>query len=90
MNKTSIVTMTAILVMASSILGTLTMSGTAFAQFTKDPGASGLTPKEEPKTPGWDPNGADEDAPGRIIGPESPKEVSPGQEGLKSGIIGPE
>ena len=43
----------------------------------KDHGASELTPKEDPKILGWDPNSAEEDAPGQeaegqhCIGPRS-------------------
>ena len=60
-----------------------------FAQIPdKDHGASGLTPKEDPKGPGWMPNGAEEDAPGFCIG--CAQDVAPGSEGLESGIIGPD
>jgi hypothetical protein len=39
-----------------------TVQQSAYAQLVKDPGASGLTPGEDPKGPGWMPNGAEEDA----------------------------
>lgn len=54
----------------------------------KDPGASGFAPDEEPQAPGWDPSGAEEDAPGQKEGAHPQKEA-PGQKGLESGIIGP-
>ncbi|MGE5684614.1 MAG: hypothetical protein ACM3ZS_05660 [Nitrososphaerota archaeon] len=61
----------------------------------KDHGASGLTPKEDPQGPGWMPNGAEEDAPGieanrPIPCPNCADDLSPGSEGLESGIIGPD
>ena len=66
----------------------------AYAQLVKDPGASGLTPKEQPQIPGWDPNGAADNAPGQLAeGPHCigcAKDFTPGQQGLTSGIIGPE
>jgi len=73
-----------------------TVQQSAYAQLIKDPGASGLTPGEDPGAPGWDPNQAEEDAPGQSanIAPEPcdncAKEFAPGQEGLKAGIIGPD
>ena len=63
-----------------------------YAQLSKDPGASVFAPGEEPQTPGWDPNGAADDAPGQIAPfpcPACGKAFAPGQEGLESGIIGP-
>jgi hypothetical protein len=73
---------------------TLTTITFAYAQLPpKDHGASGFSAGEEPQAPGWDPNGASADAPGQIIGPDDPGEtqqVSPGQVGLKAGIIGPD
>lgn len=99
MNRIAILTVTALIMTATGILGIVTISGTAFAQLDKDPGASELTPKEEPKIPGWDPDRAEEDAPG--IEAEDPSEIppghcigcaddlAPGKEGLESGIIGP-
>lgn len=59
----------------------------------KDRGASGFAPREDPKAPGWDPNQAEEDAPGQIIGPDEPgesREFAPGEQGLEAGIIGPD
>jgi len=73
-----------------------TVSQPAYAQLVKDPGASFFAPGEEPQRPGWDPNGAPEDAPGveaEIAPPpcvECVVEFTPGQEGLEAGIIGPE
>jgi hypothetical protein len=55
----------------------------------KDPGASGLSPGEDPHIPGWDPNGANDDVPGQVHCIGCTDENSPGQEGLKAGIIGP-
>jgi hypothetical protein len=50
-----------ILVTVTAVLGTFTMRETAFAQFSKDPSSSGLSPKEEPIIPGWEPDHALED-----------------------------
>lgn len=93
--NTRIAVVIASLITAAGIFGIFTISETVFAQLTKDPGASGLTPKEDPQIPGWDPNGAEEDAPGQEA--QAPttciacvKDLAPGQEGLKSGIIGPD
>jgi hypothetical protein len=44
----------------------LTVQQPAYAQLVKDPGASFFAPGEEPKRPGWYPNGAPEDAPGQL------------------------
>lgn len=83
----------AVAVLAAALTTAVTIES-AYAQLTKDPGASGLTPKEEPKRPGWDPNGASEDAPGQEV--DAPhcigcvKDLAPGQQGLKEGIIGPD
>ena len=60
----------------------------------KDPSASDLIPKEEPKRPSWDSNGA----PGNATGQEAEgqhcigcvKDLAPDQEGLKEGITGPD
>ena len=102
MNRIAILTVTALIMTATGILGTVTISGTVFAQLDKDNGASELTPKEEPKIPGWDPDRAEEDAPGQeaeIPVPQPPipgppcdpcaDDLSPGKKGLESGIIGP-
>jgi hypothetical protein len=72
-----------------------TVQQPADAQLVKDPGASGFAPGEDPKRPGWDPNGAPEDAPGHVDEgstevPLRPKDVAPGEQGLEAGIIGPE
>jgi hypothetical protein len=59
-------------------------------------GASELAPGEEPQAPGWDPSGAEEDAPGQLAEIPVPtchncaKEFAPGDEGLEAGIIGPD
>lgn len=58
------------------------------AQPSKDDGAAGFTPAEDPKIPGWDPDRAEEDAPGHCIGC-SAAEDNPGQEAQEAGIIGP-
>ena len=47
------------------------------------------SPKEDPKRPSWDPNGANEDAPGQQHRIGCTDEVSPGQKALDSGNIGP-
>jgi hypothetical protein len=86
-------TVTIAIVAAMASLGVLVVAVSftvqpAYAQLVKDPGASGFAPGEEPKRPGWDPNGAPEDAPGHCIG--CAEDSAPGQEGLKAGIIGPD
>ena len=88
MNKIAILTIAAIVVTMTGILGTFAMSGTAFAQLSKDPGASGIAPDADPKDPDFDPKQAPDEAPGQLK--EGPaEEFTPGQEGLESGIIGP-
>ena len=66
---------------------------TAHATLSKDPGASGEAPGENPQIPGWDPGVAADDAPGQLKeGPHCigcAKELSPGDEALESGAIGP-
>lgn len=129
MNKIAVLTVTAIIMTATGILGTISTSGLTFATTVPDKGGvGGLAPGEStgqefppPSTfapgetgspPGQiigpeNPGETDESAPGQIIGPESPEgdspgqiigpeepgetdETTPGQEGLESGIIGPE
>lgn len=92
MNKLAFVTVTAILVTAAGILGTLTMSATIFAQLPpKDDGASGLAPGENQGQDFPPPNtfapGNTGSPPGQIVGPDSPgetDETAPGQ------IVGPD
>jgi hypothetical protein len=84
----------AVIAAAAAVAIGFTVQQPAYAQLVKDPGASGLTPGEEPKRPGWDPNGAPEDAPGQLAeGPHCigcANDFAPGQVGLKAGIIGPD
>ena len=65
----------------------------AYATITKDPGASGEAPGENPQIPGWDPGLASDDAPGQLKeGPHCigcAAEDSPGHNALESGAIGP-
>jgi hypothetical protein len=99
MNKIATIAIVVVAAMVAS-LGVLaaavgfTAQQPAYAQLVKDPGASGLTPGEEPKRPGWDPNDAPEDAPGQLAeGPHCigcAEDSAPGIEALKAGIIGPE
>jgi hypothetical protein len=91
----------AIMLTAAFAVATLTMTTTiatapsiepVYAQLSKDPGASFLAPGEDPQIPGWDPDRAADDAPGQIFPAPCPacgKAFTPGQEGLKQGIIGP-
>ena len=51
--------------------------------------ASELGPGEDPHIPGWDPNGANEDALDQQHCIGCTNETSPGQEGLEAGTIGP-
>ena len=60
-----------------------------FAQNEKQPGASELGPGEDPHIPGWDPNGANEDAPDQQHCIGCTNETSPDREGLEAGTIGP-
>ena len=63
----------------------------AYAQLTKDNGASFFAPNAVPDQAagGWMP----QEAPGQIVGPDNPGESSAesaGQQGLEAGIIGPD
>ncbi|MFZ0553995.1 MAG: hypothetical protein WAM26_01765 [Nitrososphaeraceae archaeon] len=60
-----------------------------FAQNEKQPGASELGPVEDPHIPGWDPNGANEDAPDQQHCIGCTNDTSPDREGLEAGTIGP-
>jgi hypothetical protein len=78
------------------------LSGTAFADppLVKDQSASGIAPGENssriPSPTHLPPRKFEtpkESAPGQIIGPDDPGETdeqTPGQEGVESGIIGPD
>ena len=61
----------------------------AYAQLSKDNGASGFAPSEDPQIPGWDPNGASDDAPGQVHCIGCIDEQSPGTEAQDAGAIGP-
>ena len=104
MNKviTTIIAIAVIATAAATVVG-FTVSQPAYAQLEKDPGASFFAPGEEPQIPGWDPDRAEEDAPGQLAEipvpqppiPQPPcdscaAELAPGTEGLEAGIIGPE
>ena len=102
--RTSRLTILIIAVVAVTAVVTVVSVKTVYAAppiFCANCGASELAPGEEPKRPGWDPNGAPEDAPGQLAEKPKPVEVppgpceacakdfAPGQEGLDLGIIGP-
>lgn|SRR5512145_1150023 len=104
----SIAVLAALMILATTALNTESAYATTIPK--KDPGASGFSPGEEPQIPGWDPDRAEEDAPGQeaeIPVPQPPvpgppteippvpcdncaKDLSPGQEALEAGVIGPD
>ena len=69
MYKTLAIMLTAAFAVAALTTTTTIATGPSiepvYAQLSKDPGASGLAPGEDPQAPGWDPNRAEEDAPGQ-------------------------
>jgi hypothetical protein len=82
------------IIMGSIVLTTIMIitdlnTESVFAQDEKDPGASELSPGEDPHIPGWDPNGANEGAPDQQHCIGCTNETSQGQDGLEAGTIEP-